>query len=124
MSFLKVAFWGVLILLLLPTGGEERFAIYTNAQRTIEDLGGFCRRNPDVCENVVSAFEGLGRKLSATARMIEDMLYHAGIGADRSQLPAMQGGFGEGDPPHTTSSMAQDTLTPNDRIPAWRGPAR
>lgn len=123
MKFLKIAFWGGLLLLVLPSNGEQRAAIYVNAQRTLADIGGFCTRNPEVCDNVVSAFQGVGQKLGSTANMIETMLYEAGIGADRSQIHQPLSNLHSADMPMTTSSLhTQDTLTKTDRLPDWRGP--
>ncbi len=123
MKFLKIAFWGVLLLLVLPSGGGQRSAIYTNAQRTLEDIGGFCTRNPDVCDYVVSAIHGVGEKLSNTAKSIETMLYEAGIGVDRSQLQQPLADINAAEAPETTSSLyILDTLTDEDRLPGWNGP--
>jgi hypothetical protein len=123
MKFVKIAFWGGLLLLVLPSNGEQRAAVYLNAQRTLVDIGGFCGRNPEVCDNVVSGFYGIGQKLGSTANMIETMLYDAGIGADRSQIRQPLSNLYSGNAQMTTSSLgAQDTLTSKDRFPGWRGP--
>lgn len=123
MKILKIAFWGGLLLLVLPSNGEQRAATFMNVQRTLADIGGFCTRNPEVCDNVASAFQGLGQKLGSTANMIETMLYQAGIGADRSQIYQPVSGVNSGDGSMTTSSLsAQDTLSSDDRFPGWRGP--
>lgn len=123
MSFFKFVFWAALVLLILPSNGEQRLAIYTNTQKTLQDIAGFCTRNPDVCNNVVSAFQGIGQKLSATATMVETMLYQAGVGADPALTRVNQGGFDPAGTPETTSSTTADTLTSHDLQPPWRGPA-
>jgi hypothetical protein len=123
MKFLKIAFWGGLLLLVLPSNGEQRAAVYLNAQRTLADIGGFCNRNPEVCDNIVSGFYGIGQKLGSTANMIETMLYDAGIGADRSQIHQPLSNLYSADGSMTTSSLdEQDTLTRDDRFAGWRGP--
>ena len=131
MSFVKAAFWIVVILLLMPTNAQERYDLYSTAQRTIADISGFCYRNPDVCERTSAAAQGIVEKLKNTASTIEDMLRETGIGADRQpqrrdereyydrqrhgalRSPASVG---------STSSLSADTLTPEDLRPAWRGP--
>jgi hypothetical protein len=131
MSFVKAAFWIVVILLLMPTNAQERYDLYSTAQRTIADIGAFCYRNPDVCERTSAAAQGIVQKLKNTASTIEDMLRETGIGADRQRerrdereyydrerhgalrSPASVG---------STSSLPADTLTPEDLRPAWRGP--
>jgi hypothetical protein len=129
MSYFKIAFWAIIILLLVPTGGgAERSVLFSTVQRTFADLSGFCTRNPDVCSDVASSFDGIGEKLSDTAQTIESLLYQAGIGADRSQLHKQQVRFDTDDDDddnessETTSSLGQDTLTNYDRRPDWRGP--
>ena len=79
MFFVKAAFWITVVILLLPSNGQERYALYTTAQQTVADIGGFCTRNPDVCEKTSSMASGILQKLKTTADTIEDMLRDAGI---------------------------------------------
>ncbi len=131
--FVKAAFWIALILFLLPSNGQERYELYATAQRTISDIGGFCTRNPDICEKASSAFQGILQKLKAATHSVEDVLYESGIGAKRS--PAHdEVSVRDDDPPYhraalhpaTTSSVGvgADTLTAEDKRPTWRGPNR
>ncbi len=134
MSFRKILLIVLVIFLLVPTNGEERFAFYTTAQRTVADIGGFCGRNPDVCEKVAGAFDGVLRKLKSTASSIEDMLQDAGIGAPRGSYGVEHPAYDDGRDGYrrdlrrdTTSSMTphtSDTLTRADKSPAWKGPER
>jgi hypothetical protein len=134
MSFRKIIFVLLLIFFLVPTNGEERFVLYTTAQRTMADIGGFCGRNPDVCEKVAGAFDGILRKLKTTASSIEDMLQDAGIAAPRGSRVGAYPAFDDGQDGYrrdlrrdTTSSLTRDmsdTLTSGDKSPAWKGPQR
>ena len=130
MFFVKTAFWIVLIILLLPSNGQDKLELYVAAERTISDIGGFCKRNPDVCEKTSSMVDGVVQKLRTTAEMIEDALRDAGIGARREQTGARpvsreRHGRLDGDPNMTAaSSMAGDTLTSEDLRPSWHGPGR
>ena len=131
MSFVKAGFWVFLIILLLPTNGQERYQLYAAAQRTVSDIGGFCTRNPDVCQLVSSEVQDLGRKLKSTANSIEDMLRQTGIAAERAQPydqgPAdheHQGALDTVPGTATTSSLSNDTLTTEDLNPAWHGPGK
>ena len=130
MFFVKTAFWIFLILLLLPSNGQEKFEFYSTAERTIADIGGFCKRNPDVCEKTSAMAGGVIQKLRTTAEMIEDVLRDAGIGARREQTgeqPYTRERHGrlDTDPNMTaTSSMPGDTLTRDDLGVSWRGPGR
>lgn len=127
MFFVKAGFWILVIILLLPSNGQERYDLYATAQRTVADIGSFCTRNPDVCEKTSSAASGALNKLKTAAESIEDMLRDAGIGArreikdDAPQDRERQGQL-DGDPRMTTSSMAGNTLKPDDLRPSWRGP--
>jgi hypothetical protein len=129
MSYVKAAFWIFVVILLVPTNGQERYELYVAAQRTIADIGGFCTRNPDVCQLVASSVQNLGRKLKSTTDSIESMLRETGIAADRpqpyQQEPANRERQGAVDPAAgaaTTSSLSGNTLTREDLGPAWRGP--
>jgi len=129
MFFVKAAFWIVLIMLLLPSNGQEKFEFYVAAQRTIADIGGFCGRNPEVCEKTSAMVDGVVVKLRTTAEMIEEALKDAGIGASREQTgeqPASLERHGRlNDDPNTGSSNpAIDTLTGDDLRPIWHGPGR
>jgi hypothetical protein len=130
MFFVKTAFWIFLILLLLPSNGQEKFEFYSTAERTIADIGGFCKRNPDVCEKTSAMAEGVVEKLRTTTGMIEDALRDAGIGARREQTDEQpyprdrRGGLDNDPNMAATSSMPGDTLTAEDLRVSWRGPGR
>jgi hypothetical protein len=129
MSFVKAAFWIAVILLLMPSNAQERFELYSTAQRTIADIGGFCVRNPDICERTSAAASGIVHKLKSTADTIEDMLRDAGIGAERTRRNdrdgydrERHGALRTPSEVRTTSSVSSDTLTAADLRPKWRGP--
>lgn len=133
MFFVKAAFWITVVILLLPSNGHERLAMYTTVQQTVADIGGFCTRNPDVCEKTSSIASGIVHKLKTTADAIEDMLRDAGIGARGSSEQSSyqpsdyrgtpRGGW-VGDDPRTTASLPGDTLRSDDLRPRWQGPGR
>lgn len=129
MSFLKTAILVVIILMLLPSNGDERYELYATAHRTVSDIGNFCNRNPDVCAKVSSAFSGMVDKLKSGADSIEDMLRDAGIGApetrDEHGHSALSAQLSEPNVDYPTATAARastDTLTKSDRHPDWRGP--
>ena len=122
MFWVRTALIVLLLLFLLPSNGQESFALYTTAQRTIADVAGFCDRNPDVCENVSNAFHRMLQKLKSATESIEHMLQDAGIGGERKDDYT---GY-ENEDGSPTSSLApersSDTLTNEDRRLAWRAP--
>jgi hypothetical protein len=131
MFFVKAGFWIVLIMLLLPSNRQEKFELYVAAERTISDIGGFCQRNPDVCEKTSAMAGGIVEKLRTATQMIEDALTDSGLGARREETgeqPVSHQRHGrreDNDPAMTgASSQSSDTLTTNDLRPSWQGPGR
>lgn len=127
MFFVRAAFWIFLILLLMPTSDKEKSDFYVAAGRTVSDLGGFCTRNPDVCNQTTAIFDMVVRKIRNTVQLIEDA-----ISTDSSEGPPGYGAHDRGDPKLRRGAMndarmapasdTHDTLRPDDRSPDWRGP--
>jgi hypothetical protein len=123
MFLLRSAFWICLIILLIPVDDDvarrHQASIETPpvgaleavgaAQSALDDVGGFCDRNPDVCsigERVGTTF---ALKAQSGARLVSGWLdgMIAGDGA------AVADGPGVG--------PTRGTLTNADLEPAWRG---
>lgn len=128
MFFVRAAFWILLVVLLMPSNSQEKLAFYGTAERTIQDIGGFCTRNPDVCDNTTSIFQAIVHKIGTTAEMLEDMIRQAGLEKDPTVIDEQEYREREGaaleDRNMSTASVTNDTLTPIDRNPTWRGPQR
>ncbi|WP_125461691.1 MULTISPECIES: DUF5330 domain-containing protein [Rhodomicrobium] len=131
MFFVKAAFWMTVVLLLLPSNGQERYELYATVQRTAADIGSFCTRNPEVCEKTSSIASGFVQKLKNTAQTIEDMLRETGIASRRHEQSSLDParyprhkGWGGDAGVSSTSSLNGDTLTSEDLRPRWRGPGR
>lgn len=128
MFFVRAAFWIFLILLLMPTSDREKSDFYTAASRTISDFGGFCGRNPQVCNSTSSIFENILHKMRNAVDLLEDMVTPAGTRRDaaggrrerESQHYPQRGPRGDMVAP--MSSRGQNTLRPADLQPGWRGP--
>ncbi|MFZ0609982.1 MAG: DUF5330 domain-containing protein [Xanthobacteraceae bacterium] len=126
---LRMAFWLGLVLILLPTGSSERAApgnvvnasqAISAASATVGDLRQFCTRQPDACAVGSHVATELGYKAQAGAKMLYDFLSETLASKDTSKQQAK-------DTLKTTGSLAsgrasQNTLTPADLVPAWRGP--
>ena len=118
MSFLfKAAFWLSVAIMFLPideSGREQANATLTAgeaiqvASSTIGDMRGFCDRNPQTCEAGGEALRTFGLKAQYGARLLYDYLNGLNAGDD-----------GRADGPESRSA---NTLSPQDRQPAWRGP--
>jgi hypothetical protein len=127
---LRMAFWLSVILVLLPSAGTSSAPkveisagdALTAARAAMTDAQKFCERQPDTCVIGTQAAVAIGHRAQAGAKMVYEFL--------NEQLGPAEIG------PATTSSMATDgatvplpparpsqqTLTPEDLAPAWRGP--
>ncbi|MEJ2226733.1 MAG: hypothetical protein P8Y67_00595 [Alphaproteobacteria bacterium] len=145
---MKVAFWTLLILILLPSNTQEKMNFYNTAQRSVSDVSHFCDRNAELCEKTTEFFTGLYQKLLTTTDMIEETLINAGIGGDvrslqsddpftdnypqdfqrpRPQRQSKGDNLSSADIPSTSSLLrnsSQNTLTQQDLTPTWHGPRR
>jgi hypothetical protein len=116
------------ICLLLPSSRDDNRRLMSSAERTVNDMRGFCQRNPDVCEDMRITMTSVLTKLKNGAEVIEAWLARddtspqpGGAGvlpppADR-KMPS-NGGM----PPRLVPDW-QESLNPADRQMPWRGPA-
>jgi len=132
---LRMAFWLGLVLILLPSGSSERTApanevnasqAISAASATVGDLRQFCTRQPDACTVGSHVATELGYKAQAGAKMLYDFLTEALASKQTSKEQSKEQSQ---DSPKVTGSLAsgpdkasQNTLTPADLVPAWRGP--
>lgn len=114
---LRMCFWGMLLLFLLPSSPQQKEAIYTAAEQTVSDVSGFCDRNPQACETARSAFQTLVEKIRIGAEMVEDMLRDGGQSKSDDRLSAHDDATASVPPP------SQSTLRSDDLRPEWRAPA-
>jgi hypothetical protein len=131
MNILKYAFWGFIIILLLPATNDEKQAIYGGMKKIGWDFVSFCDRNPEVCNGVKDAVSALVQKLNLGAEMVSDAmdpsLQPAVTDTPVADDPAAAGYTDEpGRYPLPAIKPAvyqlQDTLTEEDLRPDWQGP--
>jgi hypothetical protein len=142
MFFVKVAFWALLILILLPSNTQEKIDFYNTAQRSVSEVSNFCDNNAELCENTTKFFTELYQKLLTATEMIEETLQDTGLGGDvssmQSEAPFAISYPQDYEQPHpqrqgkgdnlnrarmsSTSSLSQNTLTRQDLTPSWHGP--
>lgn len=123
---IRTAFWLGLVVMLLPTDPESQ----TNqidpvsageaigvVGATVQDLAGFCARNPETCATGGQAIRTFGEKAEYGARMLYSYISEMN---ETSPAPV--------DVRAVTTEVIQpadlrgsDTLTSEDREPAWRG---
>jgi len=131
---LRMAFWLGLVLVLLPTGSPQRSSAadeisaseaISAASATVGDMRGFCRRQPDACTVGSHVATAIGYKAQAGAKMLYDVLSEAlaphDSGAPASGRRRVAGANSAADKT-APARASQNTLTPADLAPAWRGP--
>jgi hypothetical protein len=117
MSFIKLAFWLGVLVLLLPTDAQQQARLYSVAVSTVERATTFCDRNPRTCETAGEAWAIFLKKAEFAARLVGDLITSQG----RQNGP--EGPAAAPQAPAGASSGAQGTLLPADVEAAWRGPA-
>lgn len=132
---LRVAFWLGVVLILLPSGFLQpsdptsdvgAADAISAASATVEDLRGFCTRQPDACSVGSHMATAIGYKAQAGAKMLYDVLTEALAPHDTGALTRGAGNAGDAKSTQAKSApqTSQNTLTPADLVPAWRGPQR
>ena len=127
MFLLRTAFWLAIVLALLPSFGPKASApaatgveateAVTAASETLGDMIGFCSRQPNACAIGVHLASAIGQRAQAGAKMLYGMV--------GEQLAKSEGTAEDGAPanaPTADVKVSQNTLTPADLMPAWRGP--
>lgn len=132
---MRMTFWLGLVLVLLPTGFGRHDAApksevnaseaISAASATVGDLRGFCGRQPDACTVGSQVATAIGYRAQAGAKMLYDVLSDA-------LAPRETGSLATGTPRRVDAKAvseksagvhaSQNTLTPADLTPAWRGP--
>ncbi|HML09022.1 MAG TPA: DUF5330 domain-containing protein [Xanthobacteraceae bacterium] len=130
---LRMAFWLGIVLILLPSGAPQRSPSTSEvgasdaisaASATVQDLRGFCTRQPDACTVGSQVATAIGYKAQAGAKMLYDVFTEA-------LTPHDAGSLARGTPDSAVKSApaksapqsaSQNTLTPADLAPTWRGP--
>jgi hypothetical protein len=119
---LRVAFWIVIVLALLPSGGTRQSAqakvgpteAVVAASAAVSDMSNFCDRQPEACVVGAQAAVAIGQRAQAGARMVYEFI---------SEHASNGGATGSVNKPASPGS--QSTLKDSDLDPAWQGrPAR
>jgi hypothetical protein len=127
---LKMAFWLGVVLVLLPSGGTSSAPkvdisagdAFTAARATVTDAQKFCERQPDTCEIGSQAAVAIGHRAQAGAKMVYKFLNEKlGPNEQGPETTPSVTPVGAG-VPLPTARPSQQTLTPDDLAPAWRGP--
>lgn len=115
---LRVAFWLCVVFVLLPTGGSKDKTAQAGAQintieavsaasATVSDMSHFCERQPDACAVGSQAAAVIGQRAQAGAKLVYDFINERIAASDATSA--------------SDGKASQNTLTPADLAPAWRG---
>lgn len=124
---LRMAFWLTIVLALLPSGGSQPTPkldvsatdAMSAAKATVTDMGSFCERQPDACSVGSQTAVAIGQRAQAGAKMLYE--YFKGHSGAREGDHAENAVTGK-TTPTPPARPAQQTLSPADLAPAWRGP--
>jgi hypothetical protein len=132
---LRLAFWLGIVLILLPTGSAQQASATSNvgasdaisaASATVHDLRDFCTREPDACSVGAQVATQIGYRAQAGAKMLYEFLTETL--ASRQVVPAATSTeqhstiLKTGLDKSSSHRAPQNTLTPADLAPGWRGP--
>jgi hypothetical protein len=128
MFLLRMAFWLSVVVLLVPTGKVQPTGAASSvsaaeavsaAGAAVADMRHFCERQAEACTVGAQAAVTFGQKAQAGAKMLYDFL------TDKLS-PAETGSVGsnaDGKTPRASAKLWQNTLSPPDLAPEWRGPS-
>ena len=128
---IRMAFWLSVVLVLLPSGGAKQTAAAPSAEigaveavsaasATVGDMRQFCTRQPEACALGSQAAVAFGQRAQAGAKMVYELINErttpreTGSIATKGVKPALT----------LAAKPSQNTLTPADLAPAWRGAHR
>jgi hypothetical protein len=111
MFLIRAAFWLSVVILFLPADPESNSPAprvsfiegFVAARAVAVDLSNFCERNPDVCVTGNAAFQVFAEKAQNGAKMLYRYL--------------------DQEPTNPQPNDDQGTLTGDDIVPEWQGPA-
>ena len=127
---LRVAFWLIVVLALLPTGSSQQGAqaakfgtgdAVVAASAAVSDMSSFCERQPGACEVGAQAAIVIGQRAQAGAKMIYEFINErVNVGSTREDET---GSASKTSAVYAVPTMpsSQNTLTPSDLEPAWQG---
>ncbi|MFN3746231.1 MAG: hypothetical protein ACK4TL_16140 [Hyphomicrobiaceae bacterium] len=73
MFLIRMAFWGALIVLLLPSDKERQAQLYRTASEVVRNAATFCDRNAALCEQGAKHWAVFRAKLDFGTRLVFDM---------------------------------------------------
>jgi hypothetical protein len=136
---LRVVFWLSIVLLLLPIGSDQHGTAANDvtasdavsaASATVQDLRGFCGRQPEACSVGSGLAVAVGYRAQAGAKMLYEFLTQALTSRQAGSSPpaaetsrgAAVGTGGTALVRTSSERPSQNTLAPADLAEPWHGP--
>jgi hypothetical protein len=145
---LRMTFWLGVIVILLPRGESEPASnaqisatdAVSAATATVGDMRQFCERQPEACSVGSQAAVALEDRAKAGAKRLYDMFNERLAASESDTVTSATGARNAKPVPLPTArppqhavqarnvprsaaqATSQNTLTPADLVPAWRGP--
>ncbi len=145
MTIFKLSIWTVLILALIPTSEGNRYSLYKIATGAMQDMGNFCARTPETCQQAQNAFFSLKDKAYYIGNAVSGVFTNSSIKTAAIDDPASdlkqtadddslgnnrnQTDYDADDRDQSTSrqsepSISQDTLSRQDKNIEWVAPEK
>jgi hypothetical protein len=127
---LRLGFWLGLVLVLLPSGGSKPAPkvdvsageAISAARAAMTDMQDFCARQAQACEVGSQAAIAIGHRAQAGAKMLYEFLNEQLGPNETGSVKAASAPDAGKVVPLPPARPSQNTLTPADLAPAWRGP--
>src|SRR3977135_670493 len=128
---IRMAFWLSVVLVLLPSGGAKQTAAAPSAElgaveavsppsATVGDMRQFGPRQPEACALGSQAAVAFGQRAQAGAKMVYELINERTTPRETGWIATK----GVTPPVTLAAKPSQNTLTPADLAPAWRGAHR
>jgi hypothetical protein len=132
MFLLRMAFWIMLVCLLLPESRDDSRKLISSAGKAFDDMRSFCSRNPDVCQDAKGAATSVLAKMKNGVELAQGWMAQAQAeNADATQPQAEKPASLQAEPapsreatPITLQAATKwdSSLKSEDRVHPWRGP--
>ncbi len=122
---LRLTFWIMLVCLLLPSSHEDNRRLISSAEQTVNDVRGFCQRNPQVCDDMRMSMTTLLTKFRSGAELLQTWLaQQSAEGEEHAPVTerAVARKPGRSDASPQPVAKWQDSLSSSDKQLPWRGP--
>ncbi len=117
---LRLIFWMLLICLLLPSSHGSNGHLMTSAERTVNDVRGFCQRNPDVCDDARVTMTSMLSRLKSGADLVQTWLSKGEEGGSGSNGSAARPRAAAPAPAEASPAAETEPVQPPRLILKWQ----